>query len=490
MVRNLIIALCATIIFSCEKNESLQEIENFYKEPTMALGILEQLQKDVKNSNSITGKNSDLYITSCIDDRLDIVISGPVSNPSSFINGSERLDLDFFTFDNKSYVLIRSEENLPYGLPDSYNRLHYIKESSNDLGVYLSSGKQTSITGDWDFLFQSEDLRFLYELDSNYNVIGGSKPLSTVNIQCDAYEGWYAANASDVDWTQGVRGQYGASVDSLFIRLDSKGEYVGGGYLQQDSFWLENDWREDIDDRCVDSYYGTTPLATGEYIESYGSWTDQNGVTHYQYCIEEKDQYELKGYQLRSNGSTINFAWHPYGIGDLDYIGKVDLIKIDKAPNQNALDVIQDEYESLTFVERQGNWFELEEEEYTNSNSVSSTFAFPKYIYITETDVSAYNLTDILLDSYSEIDFTKQNIERTNLWNNNRYFEFYFENSTTCNTYLDFYTHGDINNVNYRVYFVNQVPNATNDGCGTGYDGGFYHYGLYNAISNPNITIN
>ena len=39
MVRNLIIALCATIMFSCSKNESLQEIENFYQEPAMAIGI-------------------------------------------------------------------------------------------------------------------------------------------------------------------------------------------------------------------------------------------------------------------------------------------------------------------------------------------------------------------------------------------------------------------------------------------------------------------
>ena len=490
MVRNLIIALCATIMFSCSDKDTMQEIDAIYQEP-VTLGILEQLQKDVKNSNSVTGKSNDLYITSCIDDRPEIVISGPISNPSSFVDGSDRLDLDFFTFENKNYVLIRSEDSLSYGLPDNYDRIHYIKESSNQLGVYRNDGHQASVSGSWDFLFNASNLIYLYEIDVNYNVIGGDKPLSTINIQCDAYEGWYAADVNDVDWSQGVRGQYGvdSQLDSLFIRLNSNGDYVGGGYLQQDSFFLENDWREDLDTRCVNSYHGVTPLAVGEYTESWGSWS-HDGVTYYQYCIEEQDQYELKGYQLRSNGSTINFAWYPYGTGSLDYIGQVDLIKVEQAPNENALDNVQDDYESLTFVERQGNWFELEEEEYISSYSASSTFIFPKYVYVTETDISAYSLTDILLNTYSEIDFTKRNVNRIDLWNVNRNAQYFFDNLTNCNSYLDLAVLGNINDMNYRFHFINNVPTADDSSCTSNNDGGFYNYGLYNAISNPNITIN
>ena len=340
MVRNLIIALCATIMFSCSDKDTMQEIDAIYQKP-VTLGILEQLQKDVKNQNSVTGKSNDPYITSCIDDRPEVVISGPISNPSSFVDGSDRLDLDFFTFENKDYVLIRSEDSLSYGLPNDYVRIHYIKESSNQLGVYRNDGHQASVSGNWDFLFNSPDLMYLYEIDLNYNVIGGPKPLSTINIQCDAYEGWYAANYDNIDWSQGVSGawdSYGKEIDSLFIRLNSKGDYIGGGYLYLNDFYLENAWTEDIDDRCVNSYYGTSAPVPGEYV--FGSnWThtQADGTIYYSYCIEEQNQYELKGYQLRSNGSTINFVWYPDGKSDLDYIGQIDLTKINKAPNQNEL---------------------------------------------------------------------------------------------------------------------------------------------------------
>ena len=489
MVRNLIIALCATIIFSCEKNESLQEIENFYKEPTMALGILEQLQKDVKNSNSTTGKSNDLYITSCIDDRLDIVISGPVSNPSSFINGSERLDLDFFTFDNKSYVLIRSEENLPYGLPDSYNRLHYIKESSNDLGVYLSSGKQTSITGDWDFLFQSEDLRFLYELDSNYNVIGGSKPLSTVNIQCDAYEGWYAANSAEINWDQGTYGEYVINdkpVDSVFIRLNQFGEFIAGGYTRPDDFFLENYFSESINTNIQNGVWSPVPVEGKTLQSQYGTYDNGDGVTQYYYG-NLVDQYELRGYQLRSNGSSTRFVWWPYGLNEVQYIGEMDLIKINKAPSQDLLNQAKIDYESLTFIERNGNWFELDETK-NKYNYGGVTFDLPKYVYATETEVSGYSLTDILLSSYSEISFTNRNIVDNHSSNNNRY-KYYYLNNGGCTERVRFYAENNINDPEYRVTFY-KYEKDEEDNCTYNDTIGFYSYGTYKAISNPNIIIN
>ena len=486
MVRNLIIALCATLIFSCSEKDSIQEIDAIYQEP-VALGILEQLQKDVKNANSLTGKNTE-YLTTCIDDRPEVVISGPISNPSSFVDGSDRLDLDFFTYNNKNYVLIRSEDTLAYGLPDNYDRLHYIKDSSTELGVYLSSGKQTSVSGNWDFLFDIKDLRYLYEIDASYNVIGGKKSLYTINIECDEFEGWYAAKHSEIDWSQGYQGEYDSNdIDSLYIRLNAEGKYVGGGYTYPHHFFLHPQFTESIDTRYINCIWSEVPV--GELLPrtNYGSRDDdEDGIQEYYYCEEQKE-YEVKGYQFSSNGSFINFAWYPYGINSLQYIGQVNLNKISRAPSQDALEQARIDHVSKTFVERYGNWFELEEEYYANGDII---FNFPKYIYITETDVEAYILEDALLTTYVEIPFTADNTINYPDTHNYGEYHYYFFNSTNCSKYLRFHLDGNINDVEYEVYFHSSTYDSINNNCSSGNTDGFNGNGKYKAISDPNITIN
>ena len=191
----------------------------------------------------------------------------------------------------------------------------------------------------------------------------------------------------------------------------------------------------------------------------------------------------MKGYQLSSNGSFINFVWYPYGINSLQYIGQINLNKIDKAPSEKALEQVKSDFELLTFAEHSGEWFEF----VSNSYNYGATFVNPKYVYITETEVFGYE-ENVLTGTYSEISFTDNTIASTDIHNRGRYYYYYFD-TNNCSQYFRVYLDGNINNINHKFHFAKSDYNTENN-CSTSYGDGFYYESEYKAISNPNITIN
>ncbi len=314
--------------------------------------------------------------------------------------------------------------------------------------------------------------------------MGAKKALSTVSINCETYNGWYAAGSDTINWDQGVYDDYSQISDSIYIKLNHDGDYVSGGYLYENTFFEKNNYCNGcINENLNNCEWSETPVEGKTKQSNYGSYDqDENGILEYFYC-EKSDQYEISGYKMAANGNTVDFIWYPNGTNSVNYIGEVILNKVSKAPNEDELDAAKQEYETQTFIERHGNWFEFSESQY-NENE----FTFPKYVYLTDDSVSGYNQEDVLLDTYSEIEFTDREVLSTNEWNNNRSMEWRYSKGN-CSENFHIYTYGTVNEPIIRFHFIKYIKDD-DDNCSHSVEGAHYAYGIYEPIEDPNITIN